>query len=481
MHNLNRTFIVSVSVALTLTGVSIFVRLPLYLAVACELAPLVYYFYTLHQRARNESLSQTAIDSIYYFGFIITIFALAASVFRVYLFGVGNDLVVIVGHFAVGLLATGLALLFRMLLTAQTEALNAKDLGESIEDYLRRVNDVVTSVEASAANFEGLSHSLQDRTEKVISAAHLAFSTSLTESSKLFQEQIKQMLEKAGESVQQLDRTVEAVTKASHAEEFRKNIGDINGGLRNFAKEMTAYGQRITQEAASANANALSVTHKSFIEHLQSLYAKNSELMAAGLRQIQQMDFTAEAATVKGDLQGLSRSISGFNKKFAELEQRLAETISVQSAEAAKDVIDKFAEEVVRIVRDMEGSISESVNDVGHSLSSISTQKIAAIGNAAQSGVELHVSHVASEISAVRQALEEFRASLDSTRQVRESDELGITVSKTRTLLDELNVALTSAINHCQALTVRPPMSNALHEQRSEPYFGNAGNGTFPG
>ncbi|QEZ44155.1 hypothetical protein [Cupriavidus oxalaticus] len=481
MHNLNRTFFVSVLAALTLTGVSIFVRLPLLLAVACELAPLVYYFYTLNQRARNESLSQTAIDSVYYFGFIITIFALAASVFRVYLFGIGNDLVVIVGHFAVGLLATGLALLFRMLLTAQTEALNAKDLGESIEDYIRRVNDVVTSVETSAANFEGLAHSLQDRTEKVVSAAHLAFSTSLTESAKLFQEQIKQVIEKAGESVQQFDRTVEAVTKASHVEELGANMGELTSGLRNFAKEMTAYGQRITQEAATANANALSVSNKSFIEHLQSLYAKNNELVATGLRQIQQMDFTAEAATVKGDLQGLSRSISGFNKKFTELEQRLGETISVQSAQASKEVIEKFAEEVVRIVRDMENSISKSVNEVGDDLSSIASQKMIAIGNAAQSGIEVHVNQVAGEISVVRGALEEFRHSLDSTRRARESDELDITVRKTGALLNELNVALTSAINHCQALTVRPPISNALHEQRSEQYFSTASNGTFSG
>jgi HAMP domain-containing protein len=480
MHNLNRTFFYSVSAALALTGLSIFVRVHLLLAVGFELAPLVYYFYTLDQRARTESLSQTAIDSVYYFGFIITIFALAASVFRVYFLGFGNDLVGIVGHFAVGLLATGLALLFRMLLTARTEALNAKDLGESIEDYIRRVNDVVTSVEASAANFEGLAQSLQDRTEKVISAAHLSFSTSLTESSRVFQEQIKQIIGKAEEAVQEFHGTVEAVTNSSHVEDFDANMSQIVGGLRNFAKEMTVYGQRLTQDAVAANANALSVTNKSFMEHLQALYAKNGDLVAKGLAQIQQLDFSEEASTIKGDLQALSRSITGFGKKFGELENRLSQTVATQSAQAAQGVIDKFAGEIVRIVRGMEESLGESSSEVVKNLNAVAATKVAAIGDAVSNGVTRQVGQVSGEVSAVSQALQELRASLDSTRQARENDELAVVVSKTRGLLDQLNTALASAVAHCNSIASQPAAVEAVViDQRRESFLSGVGSGTF--
>lgn len=471
MQNLNRTFFYSVTAALALTFLSIFVRVPMPVAIGCELAPLGYYYYTLRQRALTESLSQTAIDSIYYFGFIITIFALAASVFRVYWFGFGNDLVAVVGHFAVGLLATGLALVFRMLLTAQTEALNAKDLGESIEDYIRRVNQVVTTVEASAANFEGLAQSLQTRTEKVISAAHQSFSTSLVESSQVFQEQIKQIIGKADEAVREFHGTVEAVTKSSHIETFDANMGQIVGGLRNFAKEMIAYGQRITQEASTANANAISATHKSYVEHLEGLYSKNSELLSAGLEQIQRLDFTSDAAIVKGDLQGLSRAISGFNKKFAELESRLGETVATHSAQAAQTVIEKFAGEVVDIVREMEEAITKSTNEVANGLQGAAERKIAAIGATAQEGVSQQVGQVADEVSMLRQALEGFRASLDSTRQARESDELAMVVHKTRGLLEELNGALTGAINHCNILMGRATPVSSISEHLREPSF----------
>ena len=45
----------------------------------CELLPLCMYFSVLYRIGKN-GLSQTAIDSVYYFGFIVTILSLAGSV-----------------------------------------------------------------------------------------------------------------------------------------------------------------------------------------------------------------------------------------------------------------------------------------------------------------------------------------------------------------------------------------------------------------
>ena len=90
MNKINSSFIVCGVLSLIGVALSTFTPISLPIAVFVELAPLGWYFSRLLRVARHDTLGQTAIDSIYYFGFLITIFSLAASVFHVWLHGVGN-------------------------------------------------------------------------------------------------------------------------------------------------------------------------------------------------------------------------------------------------------------------------------------------------------------------------------------------------------------------------------------------------------
>ncbi|KND57464.1 hypothetical protein BVER_05821c [Candidatus Burkholderia verschuerenii] len=165
--NINRVFIFMMTLAATGALLSVLMNLPVPVVLAAELLPLCLYFSVLY-RAGANGLSHTAIDSVYYFGFIVTILSLAGSVMRVWLFGIEKDMSGLIAQFGVGLLATGLALVFRLVLTARVESLNAKDLSEMIAEYVQRIDGIVSKVEASAASFEGLSQSLQERTRAVV-------------------------------------------------------------------------------------------------------------------------------------------------------------------------------------------------------------------------------------------------------------------------------------------------------------------------
>ncbi|MDW3688453.1 hypothetical protein RA280_43380 [Cupriavidus sp. CV2] len=475
MHNLNRVFTCAICVAIALTGLSIFVKMPMPVAIVLELAPLGYYFYELWKRARQEGLSQTAIDSIYYFGFIITIFSLSASVFRVWLFGFGTDIGALVGHFAVGLLATGMALMFRMVLTAQTEALNAKDLGETVEDYIRRVDVLVAKVEASAANFEGLAASLQERTEKVVSDAHLAFSQGLSESAKIFQAEVSGVAEQASSAVGVFSSTIQKLSESTNVAQLERNISQLTVGLRNFAEEMTQYGRSVTQDAQTANRVALEASTKAHIEKLGVLYSKNTELIATGLAQVKQLDFTAESASVKGELQGLSRTITNFSKKFVELEQRLADTVVEQSTAAAKSTVEGFAGDFTRITAELEVAMFERASDMSRRLVAVTERHVAAVGAKTQEEVARQMSHVAEDVAGVHRALDSFRTSLDATRQVREGDELASAVQTVRGLLQDLGHSLAAAVAHCNELAERTPAAIAPFESRHDALHGLTG------
>ena len=87
--------------------------------------PLVYYhLFYLTPRAR-KGLTQTAIDSVYYFGFLVTVAALGISAVTIASSGGTTDINTVVFQFGVGLFATGYAVIARMHLSSLSTMVDA--------------------------------------------------------------------------------------------------------------------------------------------------------------------------------------------------------------------------------------------------------------------------------------------------------------------------------------------------------------------
>lgn len=346
--NINRTFINTMAAAAIFSVCSVLLHLPVPVVLVAELAPLCYYFSRLYKAGAN-GLSHTAIDSVYYFGFIVTIMALAGSVMRVWLFGIEKDMTGLIAQFGVGLLATGLALVFRLVLTARVESMNAKDLTQTIEEYVSRIDGVVSKIEASAASFEGLSNSLQERTRTVVQATFDECTASMRAATTVFSESIAQISTQTSSSVTKFSQVVESVAAASHVEQFSGHILQLTTGLKGFASEVTHYGKTTTDEALKATRLALDQSSRLHADSLNSITVQARDNLAKSLVAISDLDLSVDTSTVKSDLAVLSRNITIFAKRFAELDDKMSAVQARNNAEAILPIVDGFSAEMIRV------------------------------------------------------------------------------------------------------------------------------------
>ena len=130
------------------------------------LLPIITYHYLLHkQRSSKETrthLTEAEIDSVYYFGFVITLLMLIAAVLTL---GVANpgeiELQTIGIQFGIGLFVTGYALIGRLHLQVSNESdLEPED---AYANYVDRVNNLLGRVDLAYADLDDLLKRLVDR------------------------------------------------------------------------------------------------------------------------------------------------------------------------------------------------------------------------------------------------------------------------------------------------------------------------------
>src|SRR4051812_18321375 len=93
-------------------------RQPPWIATLGGVAPLVWYHVGYLSPRARAGLSQSAIDSVYYFGFLITIAALGVSAVSLAASGGKASMDAVAYQFGLGLFATGYAVFARMHLTS---------------------------------------------------------------------------------------------------------------------------------------------------------------------------------------------------------------------------------------------------------------------------------------------------------------------------------------------------------------------------
>lgn len=135
--------------------------------------PLGFYHYSLHnQRTSKEGkshLSDAEIDSIYYFGFVITLLTLIAAVFTLGALGEEEFNPKTIGiQFGLGLFVTGYALVGRLHLQITNEAeLEPED---AYANYVDRVNNLLGRVDLAYADLDDLMKRLVERMRNTLEA-----------------------------------------------------------------------------------------------------------------------------------------------------------------------------------------------------------------------------------------------------------------------------------------------------------------------
>ena len=135
-------------ISLILLGVSHALHLHPLVGVAFGIAPLFsYHIFYLAPKAKKNELTQPAIDSVYYFGFLITVASLGLSAISIANSGDETDFNNVIFQFGVGLIATGYAVIARMHLISIRAQADAHNTEEAMESFIKKSMTLTQAVD----------------------------------------------------------------------------------------------------------------------------------------------------------------------------------------------------------------------------------------------------------------------------------------------------------------------------------------------
>jgi len=216
------------------------------------LVPLIWY-HTMFLRPRAaDGLPQPAIDSVYYYGFLITIGALGATAVNLSLHGIGDDFAPVAFQFGLGLLATGYAVWARVHLTASTKILDEEELRLIMSQQIAQSRELLSNVELASSSFEAYASTLLQRTEQFAADAEARTRSSIDAAIKAFSDGVAAMSEQGQVALADLRGVVNDVTFGAEREALRNSVTSM-------VETVTELSQSLDRLRSSSSAGAGSV------------------------------------------------------------------------------------------------------------------------------------------------------------------------------------------------------------------------------
>jgi hypothetical protein len=226
-----RMFVCVLISILLLAGSTVFKLGPM-AAMVAGLAPLVYYHLFYLRPQAKSGLSQTAIDSVYYFGFLVTVTALGISAIAIANSGSSDNLSTVIYQFGVGLFATGYAVVARMHLTSISTLVDEASPEAIMDRYVKRSIELVTNVEMASEQLSQFSASIMKKTAEVTETARITVEKTMVDAGKAFEAEIRSTLETARDSLTTIRGLVNDTSFIAEREELARSMkGYFRGGF----------------------------------------------------------------------------------------------------------------------------------------------------------------------------------------------------------------------------------------------------------
>ena len=235
-------------------------------------SPLIWYHLGYLAPRARKGLSQAAIDSVYYFGFLLTLGALAVS--AILLAKQGTPKLEAIGsQFGVGLLATGYAIVARIHLTSVAANVAEANPDVAMSNVVKQSRELVTQIELAAGHFNQFAENLIRESNQSVRVANEIAQESIRTSSKLFEESIKEATTRALEGLEEIRAIV-------HDSTFSTERRALSRSVAGAVKQMNALEENMQRLAScfAKNVNAFEVIAPVADETLSRFQSLNQEL-----------------------------------------------------------------------------------------------------------------------------------------------------------------------------------------------------------
>ena len=270
--------------------------------------PLLGYYFAL---AKKKLLSQSEIDSIYYFGFLVTVITLVSTAIAIGIATKLPKLNWILLQFGLGLIATGIALFARLMLMTKSTSEVELDVVESSKLLVAAVTNVSGEFDNASYLVKSFVDQLQIRMNDMVRATEEEFKDALKNSLDAYVLNVQTTTEVA------LTNCADAIDKAA------KNFSI---GISLVIKEV----ERIKTEAEGVNFAAAAVQIEAFSlqiqSSLQSITDKTSEVSIVSATGI------AELGATTRKVQKLAIDIASKLEKIDQIQNLLENILNTTEA-----------------------------------------------------------------------------------------------------------------------------------------------------
>lgn len=234
-------------VSVLLIGVSQSLQVSPVQGIVIGCAPLVYYHLRILAPQRNGVLTQVDIDSVYYFGFLVTIVSLG---FGVYFFQSAGtqDVQTLLRQFAVGIMATAYAVFARMHLTSRRSRIEVVDAQSMLDQQLIHSQEILQHMMSVSMQAQALASSLSDARELVVQHFADEMSAVLGDIAHKFSQHISTAMDRLQGMTGQVESTLSAINELLVDQTMARSLRELSGAAK-------ALGDN-TMTAASASLEA---------------------------------------------------------------------------------------------------------------------------------------------------------------------------------------------------------------------------------
>jgi|TARA_B110000483_G_scaffold38613_1_gene47673 flagellar motor component MotA len=268
---------------------------------------IILYSVLIFQKGKNVLSQDQLGDSVYYLGFILTLWALILALYDLSEDPKAED---IISKFAIALVTTVVGIFVRVFMSQFAPA--QEDINEMSEKMLSDTAlNLKTQLDVTITTFTGLIDELSRKTSETLEKNSLELSTFLKENSEEFSKASKKIinnLNNASDTLIQksssLDKTLEGLNNTT--ENFNENLNALNSALtqnnpakeisnlqdvfENMSKSMESYKEIVTTDLKEISSNKKEIfkSLEESREALQKMYnnmSNMSDLIVSKLKQ----------------------------------------------------------------------------------------------------------------------------------------------------------------------------------------------------
>ena len=258
---------------------------------------IVLYSVLIFQKGKNVLSQDQLGDSVYYLGFILTLWALILALYDLSEDPKAED---IISKFAIALVTTVVGIFVRVFMSQFAPA--QEDINEMSEKMLSDTAlNLKTQLDVTITTFTGLIDELSRKTSETLEKNSLELSTFLKENSEEFSKASKKIinnLNNASDTLIQksssLDKTLEGLNNTT--ENFNENLNALNSALtqnnpakeisnlqdvfENMSKSMESYKEIVTTDLKEISSNKKEIfkSLEESREALQKMYNNMSNM-----------------------------------------------------------------------------------------------------------------------------------------------------------------------------------------------------------